>query len=182
MSGGKCKLGQRFALVVADDQSAVLESPLAAGEKLSRTAALGRDRALIRARRAPEIHEAAAGACLAQLPAPAKIHRRWGWGWRKRRRGSGGSFRWGRAIGTPGERRQKQSDNSRAYCLAAASPWTCQINHRVQQSRNCLSKSTPPGAPGLGRPRCVYFMVGMTNSTPSLTPDGQRAVTVFVLV
>ena len=28
----------------------------------------------------------------------------------------------------------------------------------------------------------LYFIVGMTNSAPSLTPDGQRAVTVFVLV
>src|SRR5262245_37483090 len=29
---------------------------------------------------------------------------------------------------------------------------------------------------------CGYFMVGMTNSAPSLVPDGQRAVTVLVLV
>ena len=27
-----------------------------------------------------------------------------------------------------------------------------------------------------------YFIVGMTNSAPSLTPDGQREVTVLVLV
>jgi hypothetical protein len=27
-----------------------------------------------------------------------------------------------------------------------------------------------------------YFMVGMTNSAPCLIPDGQRAVTVLVLV
>jgi hypothetical protein len=27
-----------------------------------------------------------------------------------------------------------------------------------------------------------YFMVGMTNSAPSLVPEGQRAVTVLVLV
>ena len=27
-----------------------------------------------------------------------------------------------------------------------------------------------------------YFIVGMTNSAPSLVPDGQRAVTVLVLV
>ena len=27
-----------------------------------------------------------------------------------------------------------------------------------------------------------YFMVGITNSAPSLTPDGQRAVTVLVRV
>ena len=27
-----------------------------------------------------------------------------------------------------------------------------------------------------------YFIVGMTNSAPSLTPEGQRAVTVFVFV
>jgi hypothetical protein len=30
--------------------------------------------------------------------------------------------------------------------------------------------------------RCDYFIVGMTNSAPSLVPDGQRAVTVLVLV
>src|SRR6476619_953775 len=29
--------------------------------------------------------------------------------------------------------------------------------------------------------RCGYFIVGMTNSAPSLVPDGQRAVTVLVL-
>jgi hypothetical protein len=28
----------------------------------------------------------------------------------------------------------------------------------------------------------AYFMVGMTNSAPCLIPDGQRAVTVLVLV
>jgi hypothetical protein len=28
----------------------------------------------------------------------------------------------------------------------------------------------------------VYRIVGMTNSAPSLVPDGQRAVTVLVLV
>jgi hypothetical protein len=27
-----------------------------------------------------------------------------------------------------------------------------------------------------------YFITGMTNSAPSFTPDGQREVTVFVLV
>jgi hypothetical protein len=29
---------------------------------------------------------------------------------------------------------------------------------------------------------CNYFIVGMTNSAPSLVPEGQRAVTVLVLV
>src|SRR4051812_38159403 len=36
-----------------------------------------------------------------------------------------------------------------------------------------------------GRMSCMrsgYFIVGMTNSAPSLVPDGQRAVTVLVLV
>jgi hypothetical protein len=37
----------------------------------------------------------------------------------------------------------------------------------------------PPGTFPLGSP---HRMVGMTNSAPSLTPDGQREVTVFVLV
>ena len=32
------------------------------------------------------------------------------------------------------------------------------------------------------RPRSAHFIVGMTNSAPSLVPDGQRDVTVFVLV
>jgi hypothetical protein len=31
-------------------------------------------------------------------------------------------------------------------------------------------------------PLCRQFIVGMTKLAPSLTPDGQRAVTVFVLV
>ncbi|GAA5623838.1 hypothetical protein Brsp04_03735 [Brucella sp. NBRC 12952] len=30
--------------------------------------------------------------------------------------------------------------------------------------------------------RLRYFIVGITNSAPSLTPDGQREVTVLVLV
>ena len=30
--------------------------------------------------------------------------------------------------------------------------------------------------------RQLYFIVGMTNSAPSLMPDGQRCVTVLVLV
>ena len=30
--------------------------------------------------------------------------------------------------------------------------------------------------------RAGHFIVGMTNSAPSLMPDGQRSVTVFVLV
>ena len=29
---------------------------------------------------------------------------------------------------------------------------------------------------------CAYFIVGMTNSEPCLVPEGQRAVTVLVLV
>ena len=51
---------------------------------------------------------------------------------------------------------------------------------------------TPGGVDGLGgrqnrrdaKQICAgdYFIVGMPNSAPSLMPDGQRAVTVFVLV
>jgi hypothetical protein len=36
--------------------------------------------------------------------------------------------------------------------------------------------------PGMTRSRDRHFIVGMTNSAPSLTPEGQRAVTVLVLV
>jgi hypothetical protein len=32
------------------------------------------------------------------------------------------------------------------------------------------------------RVRLSYFIVGMTNSAPSLTPEGQREVTVLVFV
>ena len=33
-----------------------------------------------------------------------------------------------------------------------------------------------------GKAACPHCMVGITNSAPSFTPDGQREVTVFVLV
>lgn len=39
-----------------------------------------------------------------------------------------------------------------------------------------------PRRPPTVRLSVHYFMVGMTNSVPSLMPDGQRAVTVFVFV
>src|SRR5687767_9307308 len=38
------------------------------------------------------------------------------------------------------------------------------------------------GAGRMSLMRCGYFIVGMTNSAPSLVPEGQRAVTVLVLV
>src|SRR5690606_36781978 len=37
-------------------------------------------------------------------------------------------------------------------------------------------------ARGKGLPRLRHFIVGITNSAPSLAPDGQREVTVFVFV
>src|SRR5262245_43932388 len=61
-----------------------------------------------------------------------------------------------------------------------------------QQTRACpssvlwISRSRINSAgKGSRRARLVsapYFIVGMTNSAPSLMPDGQREVTVFVLV
>jgi hypothetical protein len=44
--------------------------------------------------------------------------------------------------------------------------------------------STMPGNPkrSLRAMRSDYFIIGMTNSAPSLAPDGQREVTVLVLV
>jgi hypothetical protein len=35
---------------------------------------------------------------------------------------------------------------------------------------------------GLPTPQARHFIVGMTNSAPSFTPEGQREVTVLVLV
>ena len=50
-----------------------------------------------------------------------------------------------------------------------------------------LSQTHPPQAAARGGGGAdirivVQFIVGMTNSAPSLTPDGQREVTVLVLV
>jgi hypothetical protein len=39
-----------------------------------------------------------------------------------------------------------------------------------------------PGSHGTVSGSNSYFIVGMTNSAPSFTPDGQREVTVLVLV
>lgn len=44
-------------------------------------------------------------------------------------------------------------------------------------------KGAPEGAPRVVRmDREAQFIVGMTKLAPSFTPDGQRAVTVLVLV
>src|SRR5271168_1165067 len=88
-AAGERKLGQGLALVVADNQIAALERPLATGEKIARTAALRRDRTLGRAGHAAKIHEATAAAGRGQSPAPGEINRRrcWRRRWRRRRRG-----------------------------------------------------------------------------------------------
>src|ERR1700691_5388065 len=107
--------------MIADDQNAVLESPLAAGEELSRTAAFRCDCALVRSRSTPEVHVAADGAHLAEPPAAAEFN----WRWRRRReRGCGGRFRLGLASSTSGKRPEQDDDESRAHrCTAAAPPW-----------------------------------------------------------
>jgi len=178
---GKCKLRQRVAFMIADDQGAVLKSPLAAGEELSRTATFRCDCALVRSRGASEIHEAPRGAHLAQPPASAEFN--WRWRWWRRRRWRGGSFRWGLASGASGQRRKQEDDERRAHrCATAAPPWCLRTSHCVEQTRNCLSKSTSKTPPRSDRAHVSHFMVGMTNSAPCLIPDGQRAVTVLVLV
>jgi hypothetical protein len=46
-----------------------------------------------------------------------------------------------------------------------------------------VAKSWMPGtSPGMTSFNMTQFIVGIENSAPSLTPDGQRAVTVLVLV
>ena len=50
--------------------------------------------------------------------------------------------------------------------------------------RRIMQKGAADAAPFLFLAKCLgdQFIVGMTNSAPSLTPDGQREVTVLVLV
>src|ERR1700681_1135549 len=89
MAAGKRQLRQRLALVIADDQRVVLERPLAAGEKISGTAAFGRDGALGGARRIAERHEAGTARGRGEPPASGEIDRRrrsWRRGGRRRSR------------------------------------------------------------------------------------------------
>ena len=60
-------------------------------------------------------------------------------------------------------------------------PVKLQPEHRPSASSATLSADTRDTGRVSLMP-CVYFIVGMTNSAPSLVPDGQRAVTVLVLV
>jgi hypothetical protein len=46
----------------------------------------------------------------------------------------------------------------------------------------CTSAKWRPDGLGRNRSGADYFIVGIENSAPSLTPDGQREVTVLVLV
>src|SRR5437016_5408286 len=64
------QLGERLAIMVANDQAARLQGPLAAGEKISRATALRRDRAFGCARRASKCHAAEAGIGRCQHPPP----------------------------------------------------------------------------------------------------------------
>src|ERR1700733_13494743 len=86
MPVGEGKLHQHFALVVADDQHGVLESPLAAGEEIAGAAARGRDRPFGGGGGSvAECHDAAAAAGKRQLPLAGEID---GWRrWRRRRLG-----------------------------------------------------------------------------------------------
>ncbi len=61
------------------------------------------------------------------------------------------------------------------------------VLHRVRDDHNGVLAATLVGHcvwddPIPGRIRGVHPIVGMTNSAPSLTPVGQRDVTVLVLV
>src|SRR5262249_27900846 len=47
--------------------------------------------------------------------------------------------------------------------------------------RKTIGRSAVPPSRAVIQATPTYFIVGMTNSAPSLTPDGQRAVTVLVL-
>ena len=71
-----------------------------------------------------------------------------------------------------------------AVCGAALSdPGSAQS---AQAAAAAGQRQLPSTGDDGGDGRCVacvgHFMVGMTNSAPSLVPDGQRAVTVLVLV
>src|SRR3954462_14681000 len=58
--GGQAKLAERFPIVIAHDQRAVLEGPLAAGVEVAGAPAFRRDRAFASARRPVECHRALA--------------------------------------------------------------------------------------------------------------------------
>ncbi len=56
--------------------------------------------------------------------------------------------------------------------------------HATESSTNASATAEPIRADGGGAQDAAknHRIVGMTNSAPSLIPEGQRAVTVFVLV
>src|SRR5271168_347031 len=90
MAIGERQFHQHFALVITNDEPVVLVAPLAAGEEAAGTAAGGCDRAIGRAGRAAEGHDAGAAAGDGKLPLSGDIdgRRRRLW-WRRsgRRRG-----------------------------------------------------------------------------------------------
>src|SRR5579864_2647050 len=157
MPAGERQLRQRLALVVANDQRVMLERPFAAGEEIAGTAALGRDGALAGARRVAERHEAGAARGRGEPPPPGEIdRRRCRRGRRRRRWRSCNRRRFGLwRAGAGGERRKREQGGGGFGAVSIPRPHQIAHRHRI---------------------------VGMTNSAPSLVPEGQRAVTVLVLV
>jgi len=84
-----------------------------------------------------------------------------------------------------------EKSEGRAHLLAAhasSAKFTAGERTTVEAARQKTCPDSRSGHPGITISNNVnavwtdYFIVGMTNSAPSLTPDGQRAVTVLVLV
>src|SRR6185437_7017480 len=67
---------EHFALMGADDQRAMLESPFAAGEEIAGAAAFRRDRALSGTGRMSKIHKTGAASRGGEPPAAVKFDRR----------------------------------------------------------------------------------------------------------
>src|SRR3954447_6020857 len=75
--GGQGKLAERFAIVIAHDQRAVLNGPPAAGVEVAGASAFRCDRALASAGRPIECHRALARANCCELPAAGHWLRRY---------------------------------------------------------------------------------------------------------
>jgi protein-tyrosine-phosphatase len=73
-------------------------------------------------------------------------------------------------------------------CGSGGTWWKNAERAPTRSARSVFPAGPEPGSvhrprPGsLSRVRAAYFIVGMTNSAPSLMPLGQREVTVLVLV
>jgi hypothetical protein len=162
------KLSDEPAAAIANDEDSRLERPFAAGEEGRRTAAFRRDAAAPVARSSAEADAARAAPKCIEYPSAAHV-RQWD--------------RWNAvrdAAGRGGEERSERRLHQRADEAAPVRAWGAGRNRGGKHGHPDGGRAAR--AVSGAHPAALHFIVGMTNSAPSLVPEGQRAVTVLVLV